>query len=338
MHEYLVSICIPTYNFGQYIGETLEAICLQASPAVEVVVLDGGSTDNTSEVVGAFVRRIPGLRYYRQEWKGGIDRDIARTVELAGGEYCWLFSSDDIIRPGAIARVLKETLSGHDLYLLGRIECSPRMVPIRESAVLAIDSDAEFDLSDADDRARYFSLAENTYAFFSYMSSIVLRKTRWDQVPLDESYIGSCWAHVARIVAMIPDGLRLKYISEPLVLCRLGNDSFLSGSVGRRMGITVDGYNRIGAEFFGKGSREAFWIRRALRREHRLMNLLALKARAHRSGAPRELDLLDEQVQLLYDGPPASNRLCRLLYSIAPASLVDPVHRLYKALASAFGY
>lgn len=335
MVSYRLSLCIPTHNFGEFIGSALESIREQASHDVEVVVLDGGSTDSTPEVVRGFVGRIPTLRYYRQEWRGGIDRDIARTVELCTGEYCWLFSSDDLMRPGAVSRVLEETKNRHDVYLLSRIECTRRMRPIRKSSVLGMHTDAEFELSDEADRALYFSKAQSTYAFFAYMSSIVVRKARWDQVPLDETFVGSCWAHVARLLKMIPEGLHLKYLSDALVLCRGGNDSFLSDGVANRVRIAVQGFHRIGSEFFGRESYEAFQIRRALRNEYRLRYLYAAKARAHRSKNQADVRLLDEMVATLYNDPPLSNRAYHLLYTLAPARVLDPFYRIYKALRPA---
>src|SRR5216684_779512 len=102
-----LSICIPTYNFGAFIGDTLASIVPQLVDGVEVVVLDGGSTDNTTEVVESIQRRYPAVRYHRQDERGGIDRDLARTVELARGDYCWLFCADDIMRPDAVAQLLE---------------------------------------------------------------------------------------------------------------------------------------------------------------------------------------------------------------------------------------
>jgi len=338
MGDYRLSLCIPTYNFGPFIGETLQSIRRQITPQVQVVVLDGGSTDNTREVVEAYGRDMPGLRYTRQDMRGGIDRDISRVVGLSAGEYSWLFSSDDVIRPGAIRRVLQEIEGGCDLYLLGRMECTLRMRPIRKTPVLALGAETEFELSDEMDRSRYFSKAEGTYALFAYMSSLVFRKARWDAVPLDERYVGSCWAHVARIFAMIPKGLRVKYVSDALVWCRRDNDSFLSGSVARRMGLTVRGYQRMGREFFGGGSLEDLAIRRALRKEHRIWNLLALKAKARRSSDKEDLRQLRWEVGALYDGPPGSNAIGRLLYDLAPAFLLDPAYRIYKTLTSILGY
>ncbi len=83
MNKTALSICIPIYNFGAFIGETLASILPQATDEVEVLVVDGASTDNTPEVIAAIQRTFPGLRYNRLEKKGGIDRDMARSVELA---------------------------------------------------------------------------------------------------------------------------------------------------------------------------------------------------------------------------------------------------------------
>src|SRR3954470_16861350 len=96
-----LSICIPTYNFGRYIEETLGSITCQLTPGVEVIILDGGSTDNTRERVEPWLAKASAIRYVGQSERGGIDRDIARVMDLAQGEYCWLFSADDVMKPGA---------------------------------------------------------------------------------------------------------------------------------------------------------------------------------------------------------------------------------------------
>jgi abequosyltransferase len=49
-----------------------------------------------------FQKLFPWITYHRLDKKGGIDKDMTKTVELARGDYCWLLSSDDAIKPGAI--------------------------------------------------------------------------------------------------------------------------------------------------------------------------------------------------------------------------------------------
>jgi abequosyltransferase len=51
MKSLLLSICIATYNRGGYIGETLDTIIPQLDNDVELLVVDGASTDNTKDVV-----------------------------------------------------------------------------------------------------------------------------------------------------------------------------------------------------------------------------------------------------------------------------------------------
>ena len=85
---------------------------------MEVVVVDGASTDNTEGVVRRIAAKFPRLRYLRLEKRGGFDRDCCKTVELAQGEYCWLFTDDDLLKPGAVAAVLEATRKNYSLIVV----------------------------------------------------------------------------------------------------------------------------------------------------------------------------------------------------------------------------
>ena len=102
-----LSICIPTYNRARFLSETLESIVSQASTDCEVVVLDGGSSDNTADIASRYQREFSGLRYVVQEERNGLDRAYDESVKLARGEYCWVVTSKDLLKPGAIAAVLR---------------------------------------------------------------------------------------------------------------------------------------------------------------------------------------------------------------------------------------
>ena len=134
-----LSLCIPTYNFGKFIAETLHSILEQdGADEIEVVVVDGASTDNTPDVVTSLQNQYPQIKYFRLAAKGGIDRDMAKSVELATGEYCWLFSSDDTMRRGALELALNEIKQGHDLYLCKHTECTFDMQFITECRLLIL--------------------------------------------------------------------------------------------------------------------------------------------------------------------------------------------------------
>src|SRR5262245_32717217 len=96
-----LSICIATMNRAEELARMLESIERQATDAVEISIVDGASRDDTPRVVAALQERFPRVRYLRLEEKGGVDRDYDRSVAQATGEYCWLLSDDDILKPGA---------------------------------------------------------------------------------------------------------------------------------------------------------------------------------------------------------------------------------------------
>ncbi|MFZ2114240.1 MAG: glycosyltransferase family 2 protein [Solirubrobacteraceae bacterium] len=312
-----LSVCIPTYNFGAFIGDTLASIVPQLVPGVEVVILDGGSTDDTGQVVESFTRSYPAVRYHRQNERGGIDRDMARTVELARGEYCWIFCADDIMKPGAINQVLGLLHSGCELYLCGFTLCSFDMESLKDHKVARLTTDREFDLSVEQDRRAYFERAQTTVAFFSFAGSLIVRRDSWEQAGPDEQFIGSLWAHVAQILRMIPHGLRLHYIASSLLYKRTENDSFMDRGIVHRYAKAIDGYHRLAEAYFPEDGPEARGIRRVVTNEFPPWVLLAAKLESRRNGRGDEATV-DRLAAKTYRDASPRNRLDRLLYRSTP--------------------
>src|SRR5262249_18716409 len=96
-----VSVLIPCFNAEKYIGETLESVFRQTWPAIEVVVVDDGSSDRSAAVVRSFVR--PGLHLIVQENRG---QTAALNVCLAhaSGDFVQYLDADDVIDPEKIER------------------------------------------------------------------------------------------------------------------------------------------------------------------------------------------------------------------------------------------
>jgi len=87
-----VSVVIPTYNCGQYIGEAIESMWRQTYRPIEVIVVDDGSTDDTREEVAKFGKRV---RYTYQE-NAGVAAARNRGVTAAAGDLIGLQDADDI--------------------------------------------------------------------------------------------------------------------------------------------------------------------------------------------------------------------------------------------------
>lgn len=316
-----LSFCIPTYNFAPFLPETLDSILAQLTPEVEVVLLDGGSTDDTAKIALDYAAKWPQLKVHLQGKKGGIDRDIARAVALAKGEYVWLFSSDDVLRPGALLRALEEIQSGHDVYLAGFTICGFDIKKVYgEHPIFSLAEASSFDLSQEAERRRFFEKAVTTTAFFSFMGSLIIKKERWEKTELDPSFYGSCWAHAARIFTMAQEGLRVRYVHAPWLWKRGFNDSFLDQGVVHRFAISIEGYHRIGEAFFGKDSFEARQIRRTVCREIPLTTIL-ISGKSQIKTA-EEAARLDALVEKLFSDPGAKNWLRKKLYFSLPPKAV----------------
>jgi abequosyltransferase len=329
-----LSVCIPTYNFGAFIGETLQSISAQLQDGVEIVVLDGGSTDDTAEVVGGFAERYPQIRYHRRPERGGIDRDMARTVALARGEYCWLFGADDLMREGALARMLARLDGGAELLLCGVTYCSFEMEPLREGEIAQIPEETRFDFSIREERLGYFARASTTLAFFSFLGSIVFNRERWEEIGLEERFVGSLFAHVGRLFAMIAQGATFDYLPDSYVLTRGGNDSFMDRGIVNRYAKVIDGYHDLAATYFGADSDEAAHIRRVVRAEFPLW--LALEKRyALAREQPEELAELRRIARRAYSEEGWRYRLYRALYDHTPHSGFVAARHSMRALRAA---
>lgn len=325
-----LSVCIPTYNFGAFIGETLGSILSQVTPNVEVVVLDSGSTDDTADIVIALQSQYPSLRYVRNAQRGGIDRDMAAVVDLAKGEYCWLFSADDIMAADGIARVLFAIESGADIYIASHQDSDLRLHVVREHhPVFRLSADRTFDCADPQQCRAYFELAESTEAFFSFMCGLIVRRAAWNALALDERFIGTCWAHAARLLTLVQKGCRVQYLHRPLLNRRGENDSFSSRGVVERYALAIEGYHRIAAELFGAASFEAFHIRRVLRNEFTLGYFLYAKSltRTHpdRESAAR----LRQLAEMHFADASLRNTLGRVIFGAVPVPAYRALRSLY---------
>jgi abequosyltransferase len=314
-----LSIPIPVYNFVEFLPETLDSILSQEGVGeVEVLVVDGASTDGTPELMARICAQHPNARYYRLPEKGGIDRDMAKSVELAQGEYCWLFSGDDIMAPGAVRAVLSEIESGHDVYILKHMECFKDMRPLMEYPVLEPDIAGVFELSDAAQRLDYFKRARNSEAFFSFMGGLVVNRRAWNRVPLNPDFIGSCWAHAARFFELMKSGLTVKYTGQVRLHRRGENDSFSDNGLVRRYQLQVEGFHKVVDTFFGHDSAEAREVRRAVRNEFSRRVVLILKVRCHETPLRESKELLDRLVEIGYSDGGFRDEVTKLLYRWLP--------------------
>lgn len=96
MREGLVSVITPTYNCGQFIGETIESIQKQTYQNWEMIIVDDCSTDNTKEIVEEYIRKDDRIQYHCLETNSGAAVARTRAMQIADGEYMAFADSDDL--------------------------------------------------------------------------------------------------------------------------------------------------------------------------------------------------------------------------------------------------
>jgi glycosyltransferase involved in cell wall biosynthesis len=133
----LVSVVIPTYNYGHVVTEAVESALAQTYPAVEVIVVDDGSTDDTRERLAPYGDRI---RYIHQA-NAGLSAARNTGIRAARGEFIALLDSDDAFHPRKLELQMRYLAERPDVVLVGtrsttdpdhRYPTPPEPVPARE--------------------------------------------------------------------------------------------------------------------------------------------------------------------------------------------------------------
>lgn len=95
-----ISVIVPSFNQGHFLDECLRSILLQQYPNLEIIVMDGGSTDGSVDVIR---RHAGSLAYWQSQADGGQAAAINAGLERASGDLVGWLNSDDLLLPGALA-------------------------------------------------------------------------------------------------------------------------------------------------------------------------------------------------------------------------------------------
>jgi glycosyltransferase involved in cell wall biosynthesis len=114
-----ISIVTPSYNQGRFVGETIRSIVDQGYPNLEYVVIDGGSTDNSVDIIRKYAKH---LDYWVSETDRGQSHAINKGIARCSGDIFNWINSDDLLMPGALHAVAEAWMKKPGAIVSGGIE------------------------------------------------------------------------------------------------------------------------------------------------------------------------------------------------------------------------
>ncbi len=143
-----ISVILPNYNHGKWLGRAVEALASQAMSAKEIVLVDDGSTDNSLEIIRDLCQKYDCIRLIRHETNRGAHAAVRTGIAAANGELMLFAAADDFVLPDLLSRG-ENALRNHpeaaffcaDVAILDRaghlIDCRPVIPPRFESGYVS---------------------------------------------------------------------------------------------------------------------------------------------------------------------------------------------------------
>lgn len=112
----MISIITASYNYEQYIGETIQSVLNQTYTDWELIIVDDCSTDNSIEVIKSF--KDERIKLFRNKKNLGLKGTVKRGVEEAKGDWVVFLESDDMITPDYLEKKVQIVEQYPDVSLI----------------------------------------------------------------------------------------------------------------------------------------------------------------------------------------------------------------------------
>ena len=114
-----VTICMPTYNFERYLPEAIESVLAQDFRDYEFLIIDDCSSDTSAAIISGYAKKDTRITAFVNGQNVGMVNNWNLCMQRARGSYIkFLFGDDELVSPGAIARMVQALESDHRVSLV----------------------------------------------------------------------------------------------------------------------------------------------------------------------------------------------------------------------------
>jgi len=111
-----VSVCIPTYNCGNFLSHAIDSVLNQTFTDYELIICDNASIDDTEEIVKSYSDRR--IRYFRNPTNLGMVGNWNRCIEKSTGKHVYILHADDLMLPENLDEKVRILDSNHSVGLV----------------------------------------------------------------------------------------------------------------------------------------------------------------------------------------------------------------------------
>ena len=200
-----VSICIPNYNYGNYIGDAIQSVLDQSFTDFELIIVDNCSTDDSENVIQKFTDKR--IKYFKNETNIGAIRNCNKCVSIAQGEYIFILHSDDELMPNMLEKYVQKLDDNPNVGLV----CSSYIAKTDTDNIIVASSNNDYIANGIDEFKKHIAKGYLVWA------TMMTRRECYETIGLYDENMQ--YAVDGDMIVRILLQYDLAYISKPMI-CR----------------------------------------------------------------------------------------------------------------------
>lgn len=224
--ETIISVIVCVYNVKQFLNDCIESVVRQTYKDIEILLIDDGSTDGSSDICDAWEKKDERIRVFHKE-NGGVSTARNAGLKEARGEYIFFIDSDDIIKPFFLEKLVKSIFKTNaDIVFSCKKDIEENY--LYQEADYATLSDRSLNVREISEND--FWQIYTTNMLFVTSTGKLYKKTVFEGIEYPEGKINED----AAIICDLIKNKKLAYLEEELYCYRIRSGSIMRSNFGMK--------------------------------------------------------------------------------------------------------